>query len=225
MIHTISIDWDFFVPEDPMWDFGHRESRMFLNLMWKMRGADYLKKIKTTGREKGFWARLRKKIDIGSATVGVSESHAVLTPTALSECRRLILFDAHHDCFSTQEEGFTCCGDWARQWLECDKNRRLTWVRPAWVDPRPPKDLAARIDVFDEDSFDGADMKMASFIHICRSGCWTPPWLDGKFIKFVRQVHPSPTILQDGDWDAMKERWAAEDYKEVRNLTEARSAM
>jgi hypothetical protein len=39
----LSIDFDFFIKEDPMWDFGHNESILFLNFspLWQIRYADY----------------------------------------------------------------------------------------------------------------------------------------------------------------------------------------
>jgi hypothetical protein len=36
------------------------------------------------------------------------------------------------------------------------------------------KDLNAKINV--------------SVIHICRSGAWTPPWFDNKFVEFINAL-------------------------------------
>jgi len=52
--------------------------------------------------------------------------------------------------------------------------------------------------------------------HICRSGCWVPPWLDKAFTGFVEGLGRYPAIpLQHGDWNPMTERWNEEYLREA----------
>jgi hypothetical protein len=66
-------------------------------------------------------------------------------------------------------------------------------------------------------------------VHVCRSGCWTAPWLDLKFLKFVEDSKLQPFKLQTGIWDAMQLRWSEEDIKELlemeRKMQEMRNEM
>jgi hypothetical protein len=59
-------------------------------------------------------------------------------------------------------------------------------------------------------------LKGSVVTHICRSGCWVPPWLDKAFLGFVEASTGSlrkAIPMQDGDWNPLKERWTAQDFE------------
>jgi hypothetical protein len=55
----LTIDWDYFIPEDPFLDFGHNESIFMQNEIWHMRAIssniDLIEKIQTNKEEDNFW--------------------------------------------------------------------------------------------------------------------------------------------------------------------------
>ena len=213
----VSIDWDFFIPEKPEWDLGHKENAMFLNMMWHMRGH-LIPHIKTSGLEKEFHKRIKHR-----GLVAVSDSHAFAYNPNIDKFDEIILFDAHHDCWATPEDGGIMCHNWARACLEENPKAKLTWVYPRKesLGYYPvPDDLAARVRLQDIASLEG--QTDATVLHICRSGCWTPPWLDQAFIDFVKSFGNTNNILslQDNEWDPMNIRWSEDQIKQVIRMTE-----
>lgn len=211
----LTVDFDFFVPEDPMWDIGHRESKLFLTILWGTRG-NLIDKMKTTGEEHGFWERIGVKRN-GIRPIWVSESHCY-AHTLTAGVDRIVTFDAHHDCWKGQK-GEVSCENWLRVWLKGSKRRRATWVRPTWLEKgvcEVPDDLKDRVDVVE--GLEGLKLGLEGpvDVHICRSGCWVPPWLDGAFLAFVGALGGGLEGVEDmqGDgWEALKQRWTDEDLK------------
>ena len=194
----ISVDWDFFVPEDLAWDLGHQESLMFLKMMW-MHRMNLQGKMVTNGIEKNFWKGASGK------RILVSDSHA-LVASALNEVDRVVLYDAHHDCWPAKEPGMVHCHDWGSAFIEC--GGILEWVYPSKLPCEIPEGITAR-------KYDG-HIEYGDAVHICRSGCWTPPWLDKAFIRFVRSAEKELGVkaecLQDKEWNPMKGRFSKQDF-------------
>jgi hypothetical protein len=215
---VLSIDWDFFIPEDPVWDIGHNESLMYLKMLWMHR--IYLKdKIKTNGLLKNFW---KKPLFKGkNPLLFVSDSHAfVQTVISTMGAKRVVLLDAHHDCWPKTDGKNIYCHDWGTHFR--DQGGDLTWVYP---EDRFHKDMSVwnkpkNLKAIPSSKMTEVDNVIA--IHICRSGCWTPPWLDKKFRSFVRHAEKVTThkafSLQHGEWDPMKERFTKNDWKQAEML-------
>jgi len=207
------------VPEDSTFDLGHSESPMFLDMIWQAR-IGLFDKIKTNGDEKGFWNRLGGSLD-GIVPTYVSDSHA-FAYELLRGIDHVLLVDAHHDCW--REDGLGVekreikiyCHNWLRVWLSKGRNRRVTWVRPKWSEGlfEIPKDLRKRVSLTDK--IDGKIDR----VHICRSGCWTPPWLDKQFVQFVEERKAVVIKLQSDQWDPMVERWTEEFLRSLRDQEE-----
>ena len=89
----------------------------------------------------------------------------------------------------------------------------MTWVRPKWSigNFSLPRDLRSRVKVISE----GQDWGVEKIdrVHVCRSGCWVPPWLDKDFIEFVQSRGEKVVKLQIDDWDPMAERWTDEEFQ------------
>lgn len=215
----LTVDWDYFVPEDPLYDLGHSESLAFLDMMWRSRFG-LMDKITTNGAEKGFWKALGT-FGKGTALTYVSDSH-MYAYGLLSGIDHVLIVDAHHDCWHEdslgveKDEGRVYCHNWLRVWLSKSRKRSATWLVPAWSDGRfsLPEDMKGRVEVIR--SIEKWGDKPIDRVHVCRSGCWTPPWLDRKFIEFVEDRGGMPIRQQEGPWDPLKERWTEEDLAEVR---------
>lgn len=216
----ITIDFDFFVPEDPMWDIGHRESLLYLKMLWGTR-MSLLDKMKTNGKEHTFWYWLASRVDLKTAPFFVSDSHC-FAYNLLSGVNRVISFDAHHDCWkNNSKKGEVFCDNWLRAWLEGGKRRKATWVRPDWLDKELlllDKNMKSRVEVRDFGSIASLGLKGPVIVHICRSGCWVPPWLDKAFLGFLMASGRSlerMSVMQEGEWNPMAERWSEDDFKQV----------
>ena len=220
----ISIDFDYFCPEKSEWDLGHKESLLYLKMLWQTRGYLY-NEMKTSGAEVGFWQWFKKQANLDAVdNLFVSDSHCYAY-NLLNNVNRVILFDAHHDCWPMDggkvKGNDIRCDNWVRRWLtESKRARRVTWVMPEWLEDgcyTVPGDLKGKVDVVRYSQGLDLGLNGSVVLHVCRSGCWVPPWLDGAFLGFLRGFRGTldgvTVRLQDGEWDATKERWSADDLE------------
>jgi hypothetical protein len=223
----LTVDWDFFVPEDVNWDLGHNETLLHILGLWQLRGH-LLDVIKTSGREKDFWKWVRgwARFESKNPMVYVSESHAEAFPAAaFHRVDRVINFDAHHDCWTSTGPGLIQCHNWLSTWLLQDKSRRATWVYPPenhkLCRGTPASARRVKGQVFDPRV--PLPETVVSAILICRSGAWTPPWLDRDFIRFVERFAPLYRVLtcQLGveTINPMEPRWGRREKEAARRVT------
>jgi len=217
----LTIDWDYFIPEKLEWDMQHNESLLYLIHLWMGRGGFFKDLIKTNGEEIGWWDRLHHRgYDISEDPIYVSDSHLFAANLGIYD--QIITVDAHHDMWpagtnyletllgSEQPEGTVACHNWLRAYLSNVPTTTAYLVQAEWgkkifgrIKPDAPDytDLWERVE---EGWPEEADI---TCIHICRSGCWTPPWLDDQFLEFVHYPALPTVSLQEGEWDAMTSRW------------------
>jgi hypothetical protein len=186
----------------------------------------------TSGAEIGFWNDLGKYFDTGWAPLILSDSHAYAIRPA-QDADTIILFDAHHDCWKDEKlkEGQYACHTWLGQWLEENPSSEAYWVYPteeaAELADNIREGVADRLTPILWESFDDhfTPGQEADLLHICRSGCWTAPWLDKAFIDFVetsgRRIGEG-IVLQEGIWDPTKERWTQEQFEEYQRAEDKR---
>jgi hypothetical protein len=198
---------------------GHRENLLFLKMLWSTR-AGLIDEMKTTGDEAGFWERLRGQGRLVQP-LWVSDSHCYLhSLLQMTKVGRIVLFDAHHDCWKG-EKGQVTCDNWLRVWLRGSKRREAVWVQPGWLDKevcRLPEDMKGRVEVVDYGKGLELGLEGSVAVHACRSGCWTPPWLDKAFLGFLDGFGGGPgTVcrMQEGEWDLLAERWTEKDLAEA----------
>jgi len=209
----ISVDFDYFCPEDPDWDLGHQENGLHLSMIWKTRG--FLEsKMRCDGRQVGFWDRIGVA---GFPKVYVSESHLSAYHVALeTKADHIVMFDAYHDCWPVGAGAcYPQCHNWLKLWLRGSRRRTARWCRPdhsAFGMPR-----AARLDLSGSQEV-RVDRNDVVGIHVCRSGCWVPPWLDKEFIGFVESLGSGKIENNNLSfvWDAMQERWNESDFQDMR---------
>lgn len=224
----LTVDWDYFtplVPEDkPLGeallehDFGHQESLLFLKDMWKAR---YIHKdsLQTNGLERDFWGALPLAVRTDVQT-SVSDSHAYVTDLIFNydepPIDQLVLVDAHHDVFCEADPNKFDCGNWLDLVLQ-----NMPWVEVFWIQASWSKRVLSLPERYKGRVVEGEWPSNGSIrdIHICRSGCWTPPWLDHKFVEFVQEAPGScalNNIVKPTEaWDAMAFRWTEQDLSEA----------
>lgn len=227
----LSIDWDFMVPERGEWDIGHQESPLFLDMLWAHR-YHLRDKMLTSGDEADFWHHVYANLKFQRDIVPyLSDSHAYGYQAAQG-CEGVFLFDAHHDCWDTQKGDQVHCDNWLRVWLEEVPTRWAVWVYPEhakWQGaPNFPEDMQGRLDAVSWETFKNSPSlvprhEAIGAIHICRSGCWTPPWLDKAFIEFIADPVDAvndAVVMQDGAWNPIKPRWDAEKEAQAKSVQE-----
>lgn len=219
-MNLLSVDWDFFFTklEDPsqqdfkkywgLYDWGHRESNLFIDgPIWPSRAADFMRfhlpLPSTTGEEAGFWRRFRFT---PRTTLFVGESHSeIAVPRVSRYVNRVWNFDAHHDAgYKNREtvinrivqEGTVSCDDWAAAFSLL--NITDLHVRyPRWrayalkAEPAPAVPIDRGVDQ-EAEGFPTFDR-----IFLCRSGAWTPPWVDEQFFAFVAACPARRTVWLD----------------------------
>jgi hypothetical protein len=216
MTTLLTVDWDYFIDEDPMWDLGHKESVTHLDLIWRARG-NLIGKMHTTGVEKSFWKKLPVTTD---CPVFVSDSHCFAYEFA-KQVDHVLLVDRHHDCWPAEKNRIEC-DTWLGEWLRRRAKRKVTWLRPknAKMIYEVPKVFDTRFIVTDD--IMTIQPYVAEIVHICRSGCWCPPWLDIDFVNFLKDLRPLKDVVsipqeaKDTKWNPIKFRWSLEEFKQAR---------
>jgi len=216
------VDWDYFFPVDEhgkhwgLYDWGHQEGRdIFLNRIWPIRAAGFkqynLPLPMTSGEEKAFWKRFRFSKD---AQLFIADSNSRAAKLEVAEdVSSVYLFDAHHDSGYRDgaldrvlKEQRVSCEDWMiGYYLEGAKKLDVRY--PRWrhyamqYEPKPAIPVHRQVD-------DGQAVPLTFHrVFICRSGAWTPPWLDERFEAFVLSC-PAPLVARLDDIE--KRQWSEE---------------
>lgn len=214
MIIDLSIDFDFFSREDPMWDLGHNDENMMFqtNTIWNTRYERYDLHAETDQKTYvGFTSRelFGKMLSLGfdfkrfhvSRNSGIADSHKLafdfFRNSRVAPPDVLLNIDAHHDAF--EGEGLNC-GTWIPRLLEywyTNKTPRVWQVYPKWKDvdidgpPHMTFDFINRWAAFEE--FIGVlreknETLQIRRIFLCRSGAWVPPHFENEFVDLARRI-------------------------------------
>lgn len=210
MTRLLSVDWDFFfpVPEvdaEFLYDWGHREDLALMKEeIWVFRAADFLQRGKplpdTDGRECDFWSRFRFNPD---AKLYYADSHSqIFKPEVFEDgVTEIWSFDAHHDAFKTPKEVIrtnqVTCESWAvAAWLNKAKVRVFypPWREYALKEEKPKVPIHIELDPQNRKPFRQPFDK----VFVCRSGAWTPTWLEDKFWEFIFSCPALEKVNLDG---------------------------
>lgn len=241
MKRLLVVDWDYFFPnverpedgqymEFMLYDWGHQEgSNVMLNHIWISRAATFkrtgLPIPTTSGLETAFWSRFRFS---NKAELFFAESNS---RAASGEVERGIeavwLFDAHHDAgykgqvLDVLERGTVSCEDWMLAY----RNNELHVRYPKWrhyaseVEPTPLINVDRQVD--DEEPLP----QLFHRVFVCRSGAWTPPWVDDKFIDFIAACPVQQRHNLDGiEAREFKWEWVDQDIEALNGLDNLRLA-
>jgi len=229
----ITIDWDYFVPEKAEYDFGHIENDFFMNELWAMRASTYrqnlLKEIVITKEVNGFWQYLRTKFNFDSTVrLIVTESHL----DAYYICQenginQVYNYDSHCDLgykgYSQLANDVNMnCGNWlGLAALDNLVDKVNIIYSPHTLENKKNfKDIVRNLNlVYLKKDFKIKVKEDVSIIHICRSGSWTPPWLDDDFQKFVDSsgLLPTKNNVIKREWDNDDIIQQQKDYKQFLN--------
>ncbi|MFA5048378.1 MAG: hypothetical protein WC516_05155 [Patescibacteria group bacterium] len=205
---ALSVDWDYFTPSAKIFWDNIEENKYNLINAWRYRVVD--SKVKIEDIYTNFWKWLSKWFVIpkDEITILVSESHLALY-NLLKSNHKLILFDSHHDCYYNS---YLDCGSWGTNWLEQNKDAKITWFSQfesqdlSILKNLIKREIKSQISVIDKEHTVSTlnDMYLEKgkrshfdFIHICRSGCWTPPNFDANFVKFLESSNCKIEVISD----------------------------
>lgn len=193
---AISVDWDFFIDTD-QFDMGHKENKFFIETLWQIRAIEQglMDQFKLADHLKIFWPFI-KELSIYPPALFATESHLHAYAFYSGFVPDLLInFDSHHDLFKIKEEKMITCENWALEYLRNFPTVQYIWVYPKWVkknDIKLPFGIMNRVKTC---SFESLPMILPDehwlpmMGHVCRSGAWMPPWLDGDFDKFLEDSH------------------------------------
>ncbi|WP_053956402.1 hypothetical protein [Inediibacterium massiliense] len=193
----LSIDWDYFI-YTKIFQSCTENKKNIINLWYKRyiqfktKGDNIEKFFKLSSDVGFFWKKIKKYFQISKDTnVYISDSHALSYEVAKkNDCNSVCLFDAHADLgyggISSLDFEVNCA-NWLGKLLKDNyvKNAYIVYSPFTHEKPIDFKDISSAYDV-EFMSIDKLEKKVdVPAIHICRSGAWTPPWLDEKFSKFI----------------------------------------
>lgn len=205
---AVNVDWDFFFKEDSMWDWGHRESSLFLEAAWQWRFEQFLGSQSMGGRDleqfyqpnilyKSFWEELQRLgFDFSDALFLIGESNlGAWSSFANMPVSHVYNFDFHHDVAYEDLGKRVDCGNWLGQLLREKKRLTATIVYPTkerqadeFHLPESVETLiGSKIQATTFRALEEAPRKVR-YLFICRSGSWTPPWADDQFLGFIGQA-------------------------------------
>lgn len=213
-MRLLVVDWDTFFPvvepPDTLWDlydWGHNENwgSGLQSMVWLDRAANFVRSQVPlpglSGLQETFWQRFTFT---ANATLFVSESNfASMMPAVRRGIKEVALFDAHHDGGYKERLGeHWNCENWA-VWYGL-KGIPVHVYYPTWrthVFETEDSCLAETLGLPFHRQFDHGHPDPHSFdrIHVCRSGSWVPPWLDGAFQAFLEACPAYCTLRTIGD--------------------------
>lgn len=198
----LSIDWDYFISAENQDIVSSVENKRTINDLWYKRyfqekayGKDFQKAFQLSKEVDHFWNKIKKVFQLNEEVkVYVSDSHALSYKLAEKfDVDNVYLFDAHSDLgygglASLQFE--VNCANWLGKLLQNKivNNAHIIYSPFTKEKPEQFKEItnAFNIDFLNvEELKEGIETKA---IHICRSGAWSPPWFDGKFVEFVKAL-------------------------------------
>lgn len=221
--NVLSVDWDYFFPCTYAFDWGSRETLFNIETFWTVRAYNKMlfdEQGRMMRREKAPYAidAFRPREDwrsfwetycrISPSKLVVAESHYtiaevlnLLAQQMKGASFRVVNFDAHHDAGYQKGKPVVDCDNWAQKVASITD---YTLVYPAYregYNPQPdPIREPDRTLYGPPDPSDLPSIYLLCFV--CRSGAWTPPWSDDKWIEFIEY------------WKTIGNLWSEKGYVE-----------
>ena len=214
----LNIDWDFFFEQDETRFWNHGDNPFSHgSMLWSLRfadayamGEDLEKTYTADARWETLWS------DLGQFGFNLDNAEVIYGDSNLGawfvfgqyDVSHIYSFDNHSDvCYLSESGERVDCGNWLGQTLRVQEGVDATVVKPdrerlelefGFTEPIAQSWVkTGRLQAFTyDDLFDFKLKKDVAVIFICRSGSWTPPWDDAKFMTLVEQ-RDNPVYLKD----------------------------
>jgi len=195
----LSVDWDYFIHiKKDYWGSFVENDRSLVDLWYKryiqekLQGRDIQKSFQLSHEVSTFWKRIKERFQfVKGIKAYVSDSHALSYNIANdNSCRIVYLFDSHADLGYGDLSSLNFevnCSNWLGRLLK-DKLIEQAYIIYSPYTTEKPEYFKPINRIYNIRYCNFNDLNMnikVSAIHICRSGAWTPPWFDRKFIQFI----------------------------------------
>lgn len=243
--NLLVVDWDTFFhnpidggdykdekqyPHPELFDWGHKESRFFIEMLWNSRAIGFLMNGLPLPRVNEEWRKFPDRFRFtDDAVMYYAESNMEagnVTDSWGQPFKSVWLYDAHHDSgyghktmadFAASPE--FSCEDWMLIHAKHESElhvRYPTWKKHWDKEQSPPEDLV--IDRQMDAPYNQPDVEFSS-VFICRSGAWVPSWEDDKFFEFVSMMMQPGGSEELGDYPCVDRKYnEAEVHKELEDL-------
>ncbi|URZ17322.1 arginase [Clostridium felsineum] len=197
----LSIDWDYFIPIKREWCGSYLENSKNVQALWYKRyfkynsvGRNIVNEVKVGKIINGFWEKINKAFYVKKdAKIYVTDSHKWSYKIAKeNNCKYVINVDAHSDLGYEGIQSLLFevnCSNWLGKLLGDGLIKGASIIYSPYTYEN--KDIFREInDKFSLRYHGFSDIKdnvNIYAIHVCRSGMWTPPWLDNSFYNFVKK--------------------------------------
>ena len=195
----ITIDWDYFMPYISKFNVSCLENKRNIQNNWyklylenKMNGIDITKTMKTGQALEGFWEKINNVFNIAKkCNLIVSDSHKIAYRVAKEiQCDKVYNFDSHTDLGYGGLESLDFevnCANWLGRLLKDNIIKCANIILSPYTGENRSefKELNMKYLVKYNTIDEIAEDSIIDTIHICRSGAWTPPWLDNEFFSFI----------------------------------------
>ena len=203
-IRVLSIDWDYFVDASYLERFKYFPdgttdtfAAAIQSIVWANRYAEH-PKLQTFGLIEDFDVMCSALSHMNNqAAMMVCDSHSNIYDFVFNQVKKdeeieVVNIDFHHDIYTTYvNHGEATAGDWALMLKKAMPHMSYKWVKRD--DSEMPKKHISTI------SFEDALQKSYDIIFLCRSGAWSPPHLDEKFIEMANiLVSKGPVLAESG---------------------------
>jgi hypothetical protein len=237
-----------------VFDWGHGESPFLINSIWGVRAGQWktwgldiekevaLHDVSTTDFAEALLARYE---DPGPLYVAESHMYAyevVRAAYAPGERVRVVNFDAHHDLGYGPDAATAThydCGSWLLTAMRMGYVDEVLIVYPDWkgTDEYEPHEFRKpwedRIEVTTWSKWLASSpdyLGETAGMFACRSGAWTPPWLDSEFEQLIDElaVAGSDTVisLPNNDSEDISVRpWDEDSYMTLPTNEEIREKL
>lgn len=216
LLDILSIDWDYFFPNAALYDWGvNEELPICYEKIWATRCFDknLLSKKLMLDEYKPSIPRKFWNIVTNKPKIFVADSHAFIWHI-LKQGSTVWNLDAHHDCEYSGIVDEVHCGNWALTGILSKLIAEYHVIYPKWRERTPEKKPSSEVVDF---SYSLPEPREYDAIFICRSSCWTPPWADYKFRKFVLSAGMEYEIMNQDGWKLRE----PSTIEEARNIAES----
>lgn len=212
----LSIDWDYFIcMQKENWGSYLENSKNMINQWYKRyiqsrtRGQDIHKTYMLSSETETFWEKIKEHFQFAKDIKAyVSDSHSLSYDIARDNgCSTVYLFDAHADLGYGGLSSLSFevnCANWLGKLLNDKLIEKANIIYSPFTCEKPEyfKSINSiySIRYLSVDEL-GRDIKVQA-VHICRSGSWTPPWFDERFIRFINDSKIPYQII-----DCPQRRW------------------
>ena len=211
----LTVDWDAFIPEPLEADRQHQESLLHRNVLWQIGSRDWLRgvmELSDFADPPRFWSHVAIPSD---SPRYISDSHLV----GAEICRdhrinKVVIVDQHHDLWPWHtDDPNVHCGNWLTAAIAMFGIQEVVWYAPEFSHciPEEGEDFCGEwleehgttLSIKSMEEFEALQHE-PTVVHVCRSSCWTPPWLDHKFREFVSPLQPfTVSDLGGDDWNPL----------------------